>query len=97
MLMREIIKKNPKVNLKSKDRCNLTKIVKIAKANMKAMAKFNHFGIAKSQIILYSERGTADGVFGVMDVVSIIVFIITLLLYRLNLAGIIHLPPSWVR
>jgi len=94
--MLEIIATTPITKKRSNDRQNLYRITKNIKTNMKIVTNLIHRGIVKTQTLLYSEGGTAD-LHGLLFVGTMIFFLITLLLYGLNAAGIIHLPPSWVK
>ena len=94
--MPETIATTPITKKRSNDRQNLYRTTKNIKTNMKIVTNLIHRGIVKTQTLLYSEGGTAD-LHGLLFVGTMIFFLITLLLYGLNAAGIIHLPSSWVR
>ncbi len=94
--MPETIATTPITKKRSNDRQNLYRTTKNIKTNTKIVTNLIHRGIVKTQTLLYSEGGTAD-LHGLLFVGTMIFFLITLLLYGLNAAGIIHLPPSWVR
>ena len=91
--MREITAKVPIAKAKSEDKRSRYRITRRIKTNVKLTLNLIHRGMVKSQTLLYSEGGYIDPW---LSAFPVIVFIITLLLYCLNAAGIIHLPPSWV-
>ena len=94
--MPETIATTPITKKRSNDRQNLYRAINNNKTEMKLITNLIHRGIVKTQTLLYSEGGTAD-LHGLLFVGTMIFFLITLLLYCSHAAGIIHLPPSWVR
>lgn len=92
--MREITAKAPIAKTKSEDKRSRCRVARRIKANIKLTLNLIHRGIVKSHTLLYSEGGHMDPW---LSAFPVIVFIITILLYCLNAAGIIQLPSSWVR